>query len=105
MQFNYQAKTQAGEIQAGTIEAGSKESAIDTLQGHNLVVIFLEETAKKPFFSKSIKIFQKIKVKELTLFYRQLAVLFEAEVSPIDSLRILAEQIKNLVFKETLFNV
>ncbi len=105
MQFNYQAKTQAGEIQAGTIEAGSKESAIDTLQGHNLVVIFLEETAKKPFFSKSIKIFQKIKVKELTLFYRQLAVLFEAEVSPIDSLRILAEQIKNPVFKETLFNV
>lgn len=105
MQFNYQAKTQDGEIRTGTVEAGSKESAISILQERNLMIIFLEETTKIPIFSRRIKLFQKVKIKELTLFYRQLAVLFEAQVSPIDSLRILAEQIKNPVFKEVLFDV
>ncbi|MCX6730143.1 MAG: type II secretion system F family protein [Candidatus Portnoybacteria bacterium] len=105
MQFNYQAKTQGGEVQAGTIEAASKESAIGILQGRNLMVVFLEETSSAPIFSRSIKLFQKVKVKELTLFYRQLAILFEAEVSPIDSLRLLAEQTKNPMFKEVLFSV
>ncbi len=105
MQFNYQAKTQNGEIQMGTVEAGSKESAIGILQDRNLVVVSLEETTRVPIFSRSIKLFQKVKVKELTLFYRQLAILFEAEVSPIDSLRILAEQVKNPIFKEVLFDV
>jgi type IV pilus assembly protein PilC len=105
MQFNYQAKTPAGEIQSGTIEAGSKESAIDILQDRNLMVILLEEKQGKSILTGQIKIFQKVKLKELTLFYRQLAVLFEAQVSPIDSLRILAEQTKNAAFKEVLFNI
>ncbi|MDD3783657.1 MAG: type II secretion system F family protein [Candidatus Portnoybacteria bacterium] len=105
MQFDYQAKTQNGEIQTGTVEAGSKESAINILHDRNLTVIFLEETIKKSIFSRQIKLFQKVKVKELTLFYRQLAVLFEAQVSPVDSLRILAEQVKNPIFKEALFDV
>jgi type IV pilus assembly protein PilC len=105
MKFNYQAKTQNGEIQTGIIEAGNRESAISTLQDRKLIVVFLQDAAKTPLFSKSIRLFQKVKVKELTLFYRQLAILFEAEASPIDSLRILAEQIKNQTFKEVLLDV
>lgn len=105
MRFNYQARTKEGEIQTGTIEAGSKEAAIEILQTHDLVVVFLEETSAIPFYARSLKFLQRVKVKELTMFYRQLAILFEAEVSPLDSLRILGEQIKNPLFKEIIFNV
>ena len=105
MRFNYQARTKEGETQTGTIEAGSKEAAIEILQTHDLVVVFLEETSAIPFYARSLKFLQRIKVKELTMFYRQLAILFEAEVSPLDSLRILGEQIKNPLFKDIIFNV
>jgi type IV pilus assembly protein PilC len=105
MRFNYQARTKSGEIRSGTVEAGSKESAIETLQRHNLIVVFLEETSSVPFYARSLKIFQKIKLKDLTFFYRQLAILFEADISPLESLRILGEQIKNPIFKEIIFNI
>jgi len=105
MKFNYQARTKQGEIQTGTVEAGSRESAIETLQRYDLVVVFLEATSAVPIYARSLRIFQKVKIKEITLFYRQLAILFEANVSPLDSLRILAEQIKTPTFKETLFDV
>jgi type IV pilus assembly protein PilC len=105
MRFNYQARTKSGEIRSGTVEAGSRESAIETLQRHNLIVVFLEETSSVPFYARSLKIFQKIKLKDLTFFYRQLAILFEADISPLESLRILGEQIKNPIFKEIIFNI
>jgi len=105
MRFNYQARTKNGEIQSGTVEAGSRESAIETLQQHGLVVVFLEAISSVPFYARSLKIFQRIKLKDLTLFYRQLAILFEADVSPLESLRILGTQIKNPIFKEVIFDV
>jgi type IV pilus assembly protein PilC len=105
MKFNYQARTQQGEIQTGTVEAGSKESAIETLQRYGLVVVFLEEVSSVPIYARSLKFLQRIKLKELTLFYRQLAILFESDVSPLDSLRILGEQTKNQVFKEIIFEI
>ena len=105
MKFNYQARTKQGEIQTGVIEASNKESAIEILQRHDLVVVFLEEASAVPFYTRSLKIFQKIKLKELTLFYRQLAILFESDVSPLDSLQILGEQIKNQVFKEVIYEI
>ena len=105
MKFNYQVRTREGKTQTGIIEAGSKESAIEILQRLDLVVIFLEETSAVPFYARTLKIFQKVRVKELTLFYRQLSILFDANVSPLDSLGILSKQISNPLFKEVISEV
>ena len=105
MKFNYQARTKEGEIQTGTVEAGSREAAIETLQRYDLVVIFLEEISRIPFYARSLKFLQRVKSKEITIFYRQLAILFEADVSPLESLKILAEQTRNPLFKELIFEV
>jgi len=105
MKFNYQARTKEGETQTGVVEAGSREAAIETLQRHDLVVVFLEELSETPLYTRSLKIFQRIKSKEITIFYRQLAILFEANVSPLDALRILAEQTNNQLFKDLIFGV
>jgi type IV pilus assembly protein PilC len=105
VKFNYQTKTKEGETQTGVVEAGSKEAAIETLQRHDLVVVFLEGLSEAPIYTRSLKIFQRIKSKEITIFYRQLAILFEASVSPLDALRILAEQTSNQLFKDLIFEV
>lgn len=105
MRFNYQARTKKGEIQTGVVEAGNRETAIDTLQRHDLVVVFLEEISEVPFYTRSLRFFQRIKSKEIVIFYRQLAILFEANVSPLDSLKILAEQTKNSIFRELIFDI
>jgi len=105
MKFNYQARTKEGAIQTGSVEASDKTSAVETLQRYGLVVVYLEEVSAIPFYARSLKIFQKIKVKELTLFYRQLAILFESDVSPLDSLKILGEQISNPIFKDVIFQI
>jgi len=105
MKFNYKAKTKQGEIQSGVIEASSNEAAIEILQRHDLIVIFLQGTSDIPFYARSLKFFQRVKTKELTMFYRQLAILFEADVSPLESLRILGEQTKNSLFKDLIFKV
>jgi len=105
VRFNYQARTKKGEIQTGVVEAGNRETAIDTLQRHDLVVVFLEEISEVPFYTRSLRFFQRIKSKEIVIFYRQLAILFEANVSPLDSLKILAEQTKNSIFRELIFDI
>jgi len=105
MRFNYQARTKRGETQTGVVEAGSREAAIETLQRHDLVLVYLEEFSEVPFYIRSLKILQRIKAKEVMIFYRQLAILFEASVSPLDSLRILAEQTKNLLFRDIIFEI
>ena len=105
VKFNYQARTKTGEIQTGAVEAGNREAAIETLQRYDLVVVFLEELSEVPFYTRSLKIFQRVKVKELTIFYRQLAILFEANVSPLDALKILGDQTRNSLFRGLIYEV
>ena len=105
MKFNYQARTKEGETRTGTVEAGTREAAIETLQRRDLVVIFLEQTSKVPFYARSLKFLQRIKSKELVMFYRQMAILFDANVSPLEALKILAEQTRNPLFKELIFEI
>ncbi len=105
MKFNYQARTKEGETQTGTVEAGSREAAIETLQRHDLVVVFLEKVSEVPIYARSLKFLQRIKVKEITIFYRQLAILFEANISPLDALKVLGEQTRNPLFKNLIFDV
>jgi len=105
MKFNYQARTKEGEIQTGTIEAGSHEAAVKILQQHGLVVVFLEAISEVPFYARSLKFLQKVKTKELVMFYRQLSILFEANTPLLKSLKAVAEQIRNPYFKEILFEI
>jgi type IV pilus assembly protein PilC len=101
MKFNYQARTKTGEIRSGVVEASTKEAALNLLQRYGLYVTSLE-VEKEPLFFKKIKIFGKIRRKDLVLFSRQLAIMFQSNVPPIDALQTLASQTKNPVFKEKI---
>lgn len=101
MKFNYQARTKTGEIQSGVVEASTKEAALTLLQKYGLYVTSLE-AAKEPWFLKKMRIFERITRKDLVLFSRQLAIMFQSNVPPVDTLQTLASQTKNPAFKEKI---
>lgn len=105
MRFNYQARTKRGQIQAGQVEAGSYEAAVKTLQRHGLLVVYLESISAIPFFARTFTFLQRVKTKEVVMFYRQLAILLEAGVPVVACLRALTEQTTNPYFKNIVFEV
>lgn len=105
MKFNYQSRTQEGRFRQGTVEASSKEAALDILSKYGLYVTFLEEISSAPFYTKKIKIFGGVSSKDLVLFSRQLAILFKSKVPLVESLHTLANQMRNLDFKEKILKL
>jgi len=105
MKFNYLARTKNGETQTGTVKAPNQSAALKTLHGNDLVVMKLVSIEKAFFLTKRIKFFERIKRKEIFVFFRQLAILVEADVPLVQSLRALGQQVDNLVFEEVLFNI
>lgn len=105
MKFSYQIRTKTGEIQSGVIEASSKEAALDLLQQGQYFVTLLEETGGKPFYAKKVKLFGGVSQKDLVIFARQLSLMFKSRIPLNQSLRTLAEQMKNQEFKETIFTI
>ena len=105
MKFNYQAKTKDGEVQTGVVEAPSPETAIALLQEHNLFVISLESAETLFYFLEKLNIFKGGSRKEVVLFSRQLSIMFKSNVSLVESLKVLSEQLKNPRFKEVVLKL
>lgn len=104
MKFNYQARTETGEIRAGTIESSTREGAVLLLQQGGLYVTFLEEQGVS-IYSKELRFFERITAKDVVSFSRQLAIMFQSRIPLMESLRILASQTKNKSFKDKIFQM
>ncbi|MDO8663695.1 MAG: type II secretion system F family protein [Candidatus Wildermuthbacteria bacterium] len=105
MKFNYQARTEKGEVRSGAIEASSRENAIQLLQKYGLYVTALEEAKETPAYARRIKLFERTSVRDIVLFSRQLSIMFGSKVSLVESLRTLANQTKNLDFKDKILKI
>ena len=103
MKFVYQARTEEGKLRSGTVEAATREAAVALLQRYGLYVTSLKEE-KAPFWKKLLA-FQEVKRKELVLFFRQLAVMFQSGVPPVEAFHTLANQIKSPSFKEKISQI
>ena len=104
MKFNYQARTKTGEIRTGSVEASSKETAAILLQRYGFYVTFLEEAVTR-FYEKRVKIFERVSVKEVILFSRQLAIMSKSRVPLMEALRVLAVQTKDSDFQEKIVKI
>jgi len=106
MKFNYQSRTQDGQVQGGVVEASSREVAIDLLQRQNLFITLLEEASKPPVYAKKITIFEKVSRKDIVLFSRQLSIMFRSKVPLVEALQVLAEQeIENSEMKDRILTI
>lgn len=108
MQFNYEARTQEGDIQTGVIDSSDNKAAIDFLQRHNLIVVSVKAVSNSdlPFLSKIIHFFVGgVKKKDLSIFSRQLAILIEAKVPLVSALRSLVDQTEDSDFKRVIHDI
>jgi len=108
MKFEYVARTSKGEVQSGTVETSSHEAAVEILQRHKLIVTSLRSVEEirgligkieLPFF------FKKINLRDVSIFSRQLSILFASEVPLVEALRTMGNQTDKAVFKEKIFKI
>ena len=95
MLFQYRAIDQDGHEREGTIEALSEEVANSALQRRALVISAISQAEKKGIFAREFTFFTGIKNKEVVILSRQIATLFEAQVSALRIFRLLAAEIGN----------
>lgn len=96
MLFNYKAVDSTGSEQNGSIDALNVDVAINSLQHRGLIIksIHGEEEAGS-VLNRQLSIFNRISNKDVVVLSRQLATLFEAQVSALRVFRLLATETPN----------
>jgi type IV pilus assembly protein PilC len=100
MLFNYKIIDDKGITKEGEIEALNEEVAISSLQNRGYVVVSVKSAEKKSLFSLSL--FERVSNKDVVLLSRQIATLFEAQVSVLRIFRLLASESENPVMRKNL---
>lgn len=95
MLFSYRALDTEGHERSGTVEALSMDVAVSTLQRRGLVVSAIDPADKKSFLSMDLAFFSSVSNKEVVILSRQIATLFEAQVSALRIFRLLATEVDN----------
>ncbi|MCX6786312.1 MAG: type II secretion system F family protein [Candidatus Kaiserbacteria bacterium] len=95
MLFKYHAIDQDGHERDGTIEAPSQEVAVSALQRRNLIVSIIESAEKHSVLDFKLPFFGRISNKDIVILSRQIATLFEAQVSSLRIFRLLAAEVGN----------
>lgn len=96
MLFSYKAIDATGATRDGTVDAISLESAIETVEarGYKIVSISpLKNTSS--ILDIDITWFERVSTKEIVILSRQIATLFEAQVSALRIFRLLGAEAEN----------
>lgn len=101
MLFKYKVIDQEGANKEGEIEAPNHDMAISSLQRRGFVIISLsDEAEKKSIFSENF--FEKVSNKDVVILSRQIATLFEAQISALKIFTILASSTDNKLLGKKL---
>lgn len=95
MIFTYKAidQNENGAKKEGTIDATTPDAAISLLQKRNLIVLSIaSEEESKPFWEKMTLFQGKPKGKDIVMLSRQMATLFEAQVSALRIFRLMSQE-------------
>ena len=99
MLYTYKAKDKDQQTRQGTVEATSVDAAIAAVKDRGYEVISIDEADNSgsilSLLSGDIAFFNTVKSKELVILSRQIATLFEAQVSPLRIFQLLAAEMEN----------
>ena len=104
MLFKYKAIDKEGAEKEGVIDALNRDVAINSLQRRDLIVSSIEPVEKPSIFRK-ISFLNKVSNKDIVIVSRQMATLFEAQVSALRVFRLLSSESSNPVLRESLSTV
>lgn len=105
MLFNYHALDKDGHAREGTIEALSMDVAVGTLQRRELIVSSIEPAQAKSILSIKFDMLNRISNKDVVILSRQIATLFEAQVSALRIFRLLAAEVENKNLSEVMTQI
>jgi type IV pilus assembly protein PilC len=104
MLFNYKALDNNGEAKQGSIEAVNVDVAISSLQKHGLIISAItpaeDDLTKKRFY-----LFKKVSAKDVVILSRQLATLFDAQVSALRIFKLISAEAENPILRKSLIEV
>ena len=94
MEFKYEALDQNGKATSGVVNAANQDAGIEALQRRGLTITAFMGGGPQGVVAKlnAITIFGGVSNRDLVLLSRQIATLFEAQVSALRVFRLLAEQ-------------
>ncbi|MES2668740.1 MAG: type II secretion system F family protein [Patescibacteria group bacterium] len=105
MLFSYHALDKDGHERAGTVEALSVDVGVSTLQRRGLIVSSIEPVQKKSLLNVEINFLKHVSNKEIVILSRQIATLFEAQVSALRIFRLLAAEVDNTYLSDIMTQV
>ena len=105
MLFKYHAIDQDSHERDGTIEAPSQDVAIGALQRRNLIISSIEPAVKRSALEVDLPFFRRVPNRDVVILSRQIATLFEAQVSALRIFRLLSAEVDNRYLAEILSQV
>jgi len=97
--FDYTAVTGEQKQVQGVVDAATLDVAMSTLTDKGLLVVSLKARSEKQGLGSELGFFNRVKVKDVVVFSRQLSVMVSATVPVVQALRILIKQIDNVLLK------
>lgn len=104
MLFIYSAIDQNGQQQEGLIEAVNADVAISSLQKRGLIVSNIRAQKTESIMDK-LPFLNRVKTKDIVIISRQMATLFEAQVSALRVFKLIATQVENPNLRKTMNSV
>ncbi|MFH1853864.1 MAG: type II secretion system F family protein [Candidatus Omnitrophota bacterium] len=96
--YRYAAKENTGKTVSGVLEYSDKALLIEALRKKGLVIISINEIAKKkPAWSS-----KRVKLEEIVIFSRQLATMVDSGIPLVQAMDILHDQIEKPAFKNVV---
>lgn len=103
MKFLFEAKNSAGEIVKGRMDATSSDAAVAMLQEKGYIPLSLQKEEEVSVALRDVQhLWEGVNLRELSVFFRQLATLIEAKVSIIASLQAVSDQTENAFFRTVM---
>lgn len=105
MLFTYHALDKEGHEREGTIEALSMDVAVSALQRRELIISAITPVSQGSLLSVRFSLFPRVSNKEIVILSRQIATLFNAQVSALRVFRLLASEVDNRALADILTQV
>ncbi len=101
MLFNYTALENTGKHVEGSIEAVSMDVAIGSLQKRGLIIARIEPAEKESWFA-NYSFANRVSNRDVVMLSRQMATLFEAQVSALKIFTLLSAEVENVTLRKSL---
>jgi len=93
--FTYKARDKNGSLIQGMVDANSEEMVANLLTEKNFTIVAIEKRKSDAWHPDLLSIFKRVGTKDLVVFFRQLAVMIDANMPVVKALRILIRQTHN----------